>query len=67
MSNWTRTDEDLALELQTYYAQVKSYGATTPWTIQDKGKPWGEFYEHASILLRKMRTSRRKRVAASNV
>jgi hypothetical protein len=62
MSKWTTTDEDLALELQSYYQRVTLYGAGTPWTILDKGKPWTDFYAHTSALLRKMRASRRKRV-----
>ncbi len=62
MRHWTSTDEDLALELQSYYARARVYGAGTPWTIDDKGKPWTDYYSHTSVLLRKMRSSRRKRV-----
>jgi hypothetical protein len=64
MRGWTSTDEDLALELQSYYARARLYGAGTPWTIDDKGKPWTDYYSHTSELLRKMRASRRKRVEA---
>ena len=61
MTRWTSTDEDLALELQNYYARVRVYGAGTPWTIAEKNKPWTDYYDHTSRLLRKMRASRRKK------
>lgn len=50
------------MELQSYYARVRLYGAGTPWTIGDKNKPWTDYYSHTSALFRKMRASRRKRV-----
>ena len=62
MSRWTRTDEQLATELSLYVAQVRLYGAKAQWTIADTGKPWVDYYSHTSALLRKMRSSRRKRV-----
>ena len=62
MTRWTKTDKDLAAELQMYMTQVRLYGANSQWTIQDKGKPWDIYYRHSSALLRKMRASRRNRV-----
>jgi len=62
MSKWTTTDEQLATEVSLYLAQVRLYSAKSQWTIGDTGKPWNDFYAHTSALLRKMRTSRRKRV-----
>jgi hypothetical protein len=62
MSKWTTTDEQLATEVSLYLAQVRLYGANSQWTIGDKGKPWTDYYSHTSSLLRKMRSSRRKRV-----
>ena len=64
MTRWTKTDEALASELTAYVAQVRLYGASSQWTIADTGKPWTEYYSHTSAILRKMRSSRRKRVEA---
>ena len=66
MTRWTRTDEDLATELGLYVAQVRLYGAKDQWTIGDKNKPWTDYYSHTSALLRKMRSSRRKRVESQS-
>lgn len=62
MRSWTHTDEDLALELQSYYTRAVLFGAGSPWTIADKGKPWTDYYSHTSAILRKMRESRRESV-----
>jgi hypothetical protein len=64
MRNWSVVDEDLALELQSYYGRVKLYGAKTPWTIADKGKPWTDYYAHTSAILRKMRQTSAQNVEA---
>jgi uncharacterized phage-associated protein len=62
MTRWTKTDKDLAAELEMYMAQVRLYGAKNAWTIQDKGKPWDTYYRHSSALFRKIRASRRNRI-----
>jgi hypothetical protein len=62
MRKWKIADEDLAMELQTYVAKARLYPAGVPWTIEDKGKPWTDYYSHTSAILRKMRATQRKKV-----
>lgn len=65
MSDWTKTDKDLAIELGLYVARVRLYGTKDRWKVGDKTKPWNEYYLHTSAIFRKMRSSRRRRVANS--
>jgi hypothetical protein len=66
MTRWTKTDGQLAHELEDYVARVRLCGAKSQWTIADKNTPWVDYYDHTSNILRKMRASRRRRVEAQS-
>jgi hypothetical protein len=62
MTNWTKTDKDLALELALYVAAVRLRDPKVSWVVGQKGSPWQDYYLNSSALFRKMRPSRRRRV-----
>lgn len=63
MSNWTKTDKTLATELALYVAEVRLRDPKVSWVVGQKGSPWQNYYLNSSALFRKMRASRRRRVA----
>ena len=62
MSNWTKTDKNLATELALYVAEVRLRDPKVSWVVGEKGTPWQHYYLNSSALFRKMRPSRRRRV-----